>query len=99
MGIPMIVTKAFRPGGSGSPELQPGARFTAPGQSLARTYRAMGWAEDAPPPEPEPQPEPPKRTYTRRDMMAEAPKAEPKAEEADSDKPKRRYTRRNLTAE
>jgi hypothetical protein len=93
MGIKMIVKKAFRPGGSGSPLLQSGSPFEAPGESLARTYRAMGWAEDAPPPAPAPAPFAPP-AYTRRVMKAE----EPEADKEVPVKTTRRYQRRDMTA-
>jgi hypothetical protein len=48
MSISMIAKKAFRPGGSGSPEVQPGSPFEVPGQTLRRLYTVLGWAEDAP---------------------------------------------------
>jgi hypothetical protein len=48
MGIPMIVKKAFRPGGSGSALVQPGSAFEASDKQQARLCRAMGWCEDAP---------------------------------------------------
>lgn len=48
MGIPMIVKKAFRPGGSGSAIVQPGSPFEASDKQQANLCRAMGWCEDAP---------------------------------------------------
>lgn len=65
MSIPMIVKKAFRPGGSNSPKLEPGSPFEASGRSQARAYRALGWAEEAPPQTVT------APTYQRRDMRAE----------------------------
>lgn len=100
MRVPMIVTKAFRPGGSNSPQLQPGDAFEATTEGMARLVRAMGWCKDG---SPEPEPEPPKvNRYQRRAIVAEAPEsAEPEAAADETPAPakKRAYKRRDLTAE
>jgi hypothetical protein len=84
MSISMIAKKAFRPGGSGSPEVQPGSPFEVPGQTLRRLYTDLGWAEDAPaatvPTVPFPAP-----------VYADEPVATPTV--------RRRYQRRNMVAE
>ena len=54
MGVPMIVKKEFRPGGSGSKLLKVGSSFVADSESQAKLCRAMGWCEDAPEPRAEP---------------------------------------------
>lgn len=48
MGVSMIVRKAFRPGGSGSPLLPVGSPFEASTEAQAKLCRAMGWCENAP---------------------------------------------------
>jgi hypothetical protein len=87
MGVLMIVKKAFRPGGSGSPLLEPGSPFVAGSESQAKLCRAMGWCVDAPvAPDVVPIAVEPKRTYTRKVVEAEVPA-------------KRTYKRRDLSAE
>lgn len=91
MGIAMIVKKAFRPRGSGSPLLEPGSPFEALGESEARSFRALGFAEDAPKEETAPPPKP-VRTYTKKVVETEA--------EVPAVKTSRRsYLRRDLTAD
>jgi hypothetical protein len=101
MGVKMIVKKAFRPAGSGSPMLEPGSPFVADSESQAKLCRAMGWCEYAPAEEVKIVPfEPPKRTYTRKvvEPVVE-PTAEPeKVEPTSENPPRRRYQRRDLTA-
>jgi hypothetical protein len=100
MSVQMIVKKAFRPGGSGSPLLEPGSSFVAGSESQARLCRAMGWCVDAPP-VPDVGTSMPKsgwaevvavtvakRTYTRKVVDAE-----------ESVPAKRTYKRRDLTAD
>lgn len=48
MGISMIAKKAFRPKGSGSPLIQPGSPFEASGESQARSFHALKFADYAP---------------------------------------------------
>jgi hypothetical protein len=98
MGIAMIVKKAFRPGGSGSAELQPGSPFVASGQTQARLFRVLGFCEDAPEEVKIVPFEPPKRTYTRK-VVEPVVEPEPEKVEPTSDSPvRRRYQRRDLTA-
>jgi hypothetical protein len=92
MGISMIVRKAFRPGGSGSPLLEPGSPFEASTETQAKLCRAMGWCENAPAgyvaPAPAAEPtddEPPRRVAK-------------KAAKKTSSK-RGTYSRRDLTAE
>jgi hypothetical protein len=98
MSVQMIVKKAFRPGGSGSPLLEPGSSFVAGSESQAKLCRAMGWCVDAVPELGTPPPKTgwaevvavtvAKRTYTRKVVDAE-----------ESVPAKRTYKRRDLTAD
>lgn len=84
----MIVTKSFRPKGSGSPQTKVGAEIEATAQQ-AVLWKALKLAQEAPPKPVEP---PKPRTYMQRAVQSEtAPAAKTAA--------KRTYIRRDLTAE
>jgi hypothetical protein len=77
----MIVTKPFRPKGSGSRQLQVGETYVASDKRQAKLYRAMGWAVDAPVEAPAP---PPVAAVPQRAPRARAVIAAPVAEVVES---------------
>jgi hypothetical protein len=97
MGIPMIVKKAFRPKGSGSPLLKPGSVFEASNKQQANLAKAMGWCDFSATPAAVVEVAAKSESYATKAETARPPAAKKVA--AKKTTGKGWYSRRDLTAE